>query len=63
VRGGQVFGSSDKDAAYPKTNPVSPEDMLATIYHALGIPPGTEIIDREDRPHRISDGTPITAIL
>jgi hypothetical protein len=62
VRGGQVFGSSDKDAAYPKTNPVSPEDMLATIYHALGIPPGTEIIDREDRPHRISDGTPITAI-
>jgi hypothetical protein len=62
VHGGQVFGSSDKDAAYPKTNPVSPEDMLATIYHALGIPPGTEIIDREDRPHRISDGRPITAI-
>jgi hypothetical protein len=62
VRGGQIFGSSDRDAAYPKTNPVSPEDMLATIYHAFGLAPETEIHDRESRPHRISQGTPITAL-
>jgi len=32
IRGGQVYGSSDKIAAYPKDNPVSPEDFLATIH-------------------------------
>ena len=41
IRGGQVYGSSDKIAAYPKDNPVSPEDFLATIYHALGLDPGS----------------------
>ncbi len=39
IRGGQVYGSSDAQAAYPKSNPVSPEDVIATIYHALGISP------------------------
>jgi len=35
VRGGQIYGKSDRIAAYPTENPVSPEDMLATMYHAL----------------------------
>ncbi|HEX3147083.1 MAG TPA: DUF1501 domain-containing protein [Gemmataceae bacterium] len=56
VKGGQVYGSSDKIAAYPKDNPVSPEDFLATIYHALGLPPEAEVPDREGRPHRIVEG-------
>ena len=56
VRGGQVYGASDKNAAYLKDNPVSPEDLLATIYHALGIDPEAEIRDREGRPHRIVEG-------
>lgn len=56
IRGSQVYGSSDKIAAYPKENPVSPEDFLATLFHALGLPPETEIPDREGRPHRIVDG-------
>ena len=62
IRGGQVYGSSDHHAAYPKDNPVSPEDMLATIYYALGIPPQSEIHDREGRPHRISEGRPIAEL-
>src|SRR5262245_8997600 len=37
IRGGQVYGSSDEHAAYPKTNAVSPEDTIATVYQALGI--------------------------
>ena len=37
IRGGQVYGASDRQAAYVKDNPVSPEDLLATMYHALGI--------------------------
>ncbi len=59
VRGGQVYGASDAQAAYPKSNPVSPPDVLATIYHALGLPPETEIHDRSGRPYRITDGKPV----
>jgi hypothetical protein len=62
VRGGQVYGSSDKQAAYVKDNPVSPEDLLATIYHALGVPPDAEIHDRDGRPYRVSEGRPVTAL-
>src|SRR3981081_2071849 len=39
ITGGQVHGASDRHAAYPVTNPVSPADIAATIYHALGIDP------------------------
>ncbi len=62
VRGGQLYGASDKPAAYVKDNPVAPEDLLATIYHAMGITPDLEIHDRENRPHRICDGRPVTAL-
>ncbi len=62
IRGGQVYGSSDKLGAYPRENPVAPEDLLATIYHALGIDPAAEIRDRQNRPYRISEGTPVTAL-
>lgn len=59
IRGGQVYGSSDKLAAYPARDPVAPEDMLATIYHAMGIEPDSLIHDREGRPLVVSDGKPI----
>lgn len=62
IQGGRVYGSSDKDAAYPASNPVTPEDMLATIYYSLGIDSDAEIHDRLGRPHRVVDGTPITAL-
>ncbi len=38
IRGGTVYGKSDKHAAYVTSNPVRPEEMSATIYHALDIP-------------------------
>ena len=59
IRGGQVYGASDAEAAYPKANPVSPEDMLATMYHALGISPDSLIHDQLGRPHRLVDGEPM----
>jgi uncharacterized protein DUF1501 len=37
VRGGQVYGSSDRLGAEPWDNPVGPENVVATIYHALGV--------------------------
>ncbi|MBS0206100.1 MAG: DUF1501 domain-containing protein [Planctomycetes bacterium] len=62
IRGGQVYGSSDKDAAYPASNPVSPEDMLATVYHSLGINPAALLHDPLGRPHQLVDGQPLTAL-
>jgi uncharacterized protein (DUF1501 family) len=59
IRGGQVFGTTDKQAAFVKDNPVSPEDFLATIYHAMGLAPEMEIPDREGRPHRLVEGKPV----
>jgi uncharacterized protein (DUF1501 family) len=38
VRGGQVHGRSDRLAAYPAADPVSPADLTATVYHVLGTP-------------------------
>jgi hypothetical protein len=62
IRGGQVYGATDKIAAYVKDNPVSPEDLLATIYYALGVPPDGEVHDRDGRPYRVSEGKPVTAL-
>ena len=62
IRGGQVYGSSDKNGAFPRENPVAPEDLLATIYEALGIDPSAEVRDREGRPYRISEGKPVTGL-
>lgn len=62
VRGGAVYGASDRHAAYPIENPVTPEDIAATIYWALGIDPGTQIRDQLDRPHAVALGKPLTAL-
>jgi hypothetical protein len=62
IRGGQVYGASDPVAAYVKDLPVSPSDLLATVYHAFGLSPDLEIHDREGRPHRICDGRPLVSL-
>jgi hypothetical protein len=43
VRGGLVHGASDRNGAYVKDRPVSPEDFGATLYHLLGVPPETRL--------------------
>lgn len=63
IPGGQVLGSSDKQAAYPENDPVRPEDITATIYHLLGVDPHTIVHDRENRPHTISGGRPLEPIM
>lgn len=47
---GVVVGRSDKIASDPAERPISPKDILATIYHLLGIDPATELHDRQGRP-------------
>ena len=59
IRGGQVFGASDQHAAYPADKPVSPHDLVATMYHALGVPADTVLHDSQNRPHHIRAGRAI----
>jgi hypothetical protein len=63
VQGGQVYGSSDRNAAYPSSNPVSPADLSATIFQCLGIDPRAHVIDQQGRPLVASVGNPLHGIL
>ena len=58
IKGGMVYGESDKIGAYVKDNPVRPQDLSATIYHALGVPyQSTLTKDGVSRP--LSTGQPL----
>jgi hypothetical protein len=63
IKGGVVHGSSDRYAAYPATNPMSPADLAATIYHLLGVDPHMQIYDRLNRPVTLCEGDPIHTLL
>jgi len=60
IKGGLTYGSSDRRGAYPSTNPVTATDIVATIYHGLGIRPDQEIVDRQNRPILlVPEGAPV----
>lgn len=59
VQGGQMIGRSDDIGAYPVTTAYSPEDVGATVYKLLGIPPEAEVHDRLGRPSRLNSGNVI----
>ncbi len=63
IRGGQIYGSSDKIGAYPADNPTTPADFVATIYHLLGIDPHREEHDQLNRPFALSKGNAVQAIM
>jgi len=63
VRGGQVIGASDKNGAYPATDPIRGGDLTATIFHLLGIDPGGMFLDKINRPHPLTKGEAIAAAL
>jgi hypothetical protein len=50
IKAGFVHGASDRIGARPSRNPVTPGDIVATMYHCLGIEPDTEMHDRLARP-------------
>jgi hypothetical protein len=59
IRGGQVYGSSNKLGAEPASSPCGPPDLHATIFHALGIPPHHPIQHLDGRVLPISEGAPL----
>lgn len=62
VKRGFRYGESDKHAAYPDRDGVTPDDLAATMMHALGIDPETEVRDSLDRPLPIYRGRVIEDI-
>ena len=62
VKRGYVHGASDKTGSYPAEDPVKPDDLAATIYHALGIDPHTQLQTAGGRPVAASEGKVQTEI-
>lgn len=50
IKEGAVIGKTDPTGGYPEERPVSPKDVLATIYHLLGIDHTQMILDQQQRP-------------
>ncbi|HKB04955.1 MAG TPA: DUF1501 domain-containing protein [Gemmataceae bacterium] len=63
VRGGRVYGSSDRIGAYPATEPVDPVDIHATVYHCMGVDPGREVADHLGRPGPLCTGRVLKELL
>jgi hypothetical protein len=62
IRGGQVYGTTDRNAEYPADRPVGPEHIAQTIYHAMGIGDLTAY-DRQNRPFSLLEsGQPLTEL-
>ena len=60
VRGGRVIGESDSKGAFPKTNPKTPQDVLATMYRHLGVDITQQYADNSGRTHIVlPTGRPI----
>jgi hypothetical protein len=59
IRGGQVYGSSDRNGARPTSDPCTPSDFHATVFKAMGINHRSELHDQLGRPIPISNGQPL----
>jgi uncharacterized protein (DUF1501 family) len=60
VQGGRVVGESDARGAFPKNNPKTPQDVLATLYGHLGIDTERQYVNTAGRPITVlADGKPI----
>jgi uncharacterized protein (DUF1501 family) len=62
VRRGFVYGESDKTASAPRKDPVHPIQLLASIYHAVGINPQTIVYNHLNQPRELVQAEPVTAV-
>ena len=62
IRRGYVHGVSDSTGSAPKDSPVHPTELLATIYHSLGIKPDTIVHNHLNQPRELVKGEPVTAM-
>lgn len=62
MRRGFVYGESDATASAPLRDPVHPRQLLATIYHAVGIPSDTIVYNHLNQPRELVKAEPITGL-
>jgi Protein of unknown function (DUF1501) len=60
---GFVYGKSDKTASAPVENPVHPRELLATIYHSVGIDPATIMYNHLNQPRELVQAEPVYGIM
>lgn len=60
VKGGQVLGQTDGQAAYPVSKSWSPADLCTTIFNSLGIDSEATLFDPLNRPHYLLNGNVIS---
>lgn len=64
VKDGQIVGSTTSNGGEPLDRPLKPADLLATMYHAIGIEPSAMVTDRQNRPIPIlPEGEPIRELV
>jgi hypothetical protein len=62
IRRGFVYGRSDPTASAPLNNPVHPRDLLATIYHAVGLDPHTMVNNHLNQPRQMVEGEVVAGL-
>ena len=62
VKRGFVYGESDKTGSAPLRDPVHPTEMLATMYHSVGINPNSIVYNHLNQPRELVKADPVTAI-
>jgi hypothetical protein len=60
---GQVIGESNAKAEVPKTTPITPQDLMSTVFHVLGMPQELHYKDQSGRPVPMIDGGKLIAEL
>jgi hypothetical protein len=63
IKRGYVHGKSDKTASAPLENPVHPKELLATIYHSVGINPATIMYNHLNQPRELVQGEVVSSLL
>ncbi len=62
VRRGALYGKSDATGSSPVESPVHPTQLLATVYHALGIDPHTMVLNHLNQPRELVQAEPVTGL-
>jgi len=62
IKRGALYGKSDATGSSPAENPVHPTQILATVYHALGIDPHTIVYNHLNQPRELVQSEPIPAL-
>ena len=62
IKRGYVHGASDATGSAPAEDPVHPGELLATIYHAVGIAPETIVYNHLNQPRELVKAAAVTKL-